>query len=511
MKTTIATLASLLLCVIVEARAEIQLDPIYESHMVLQRGRAVPISGSVTGSGAVEVSFGDQKVSAKVKGKRWKAVLPPMEACAEGKNLVVTQGKDKVEIEDVLVGEVWIASGQSNMLFRLDQTRDKAALDQPAIPEFRFYHAEPKVHTSPGVYNDELLTRLKENRMYEGAWHVGGSGDCPRMSAVGWYFGRKLHELLGVPVAVVHASLGGSEMMAWMPPAVIKKKYKDCLGLHWLDSKYMSAWVRGRARQNIGKDLSAPHPYKPGYLFETGISPWRDFPVAGVIWYQGESDAEIQDQEQNKRLLTDLINGWRTELGQSELPFIQVQLPRIKDTTPLRAYWPEFRAVQAAVARELPKVYCVTTLDLGTTNADVHPPRKLEVGERLAATAAAQVYEKKDIPFSGPVATSVKQHGQALSVKFDYAKGLHSKDGKPIAGFELSSDGKKFVPATAEITNGDLLVRAEGMTKPKIVRYGWAVFMEPNLVNSDDLPATPFTLSLEGGRKKSVPARRTAD
>ena len=500
MKRLLSLLVASLLCT--AAHADLTADPIYQSHMVFQQGKPVPVCGACTSSAPVTVKFGDIEVKATVKGKKWKAVLPPMEADAEGKTLTITQGDENVQLDDVLVGEVWVASGQSNMLFRLDETRDSAALNQPAIPGFRFYHAEPQVHTNAGAYNDDLLTRLKENRMYEGAWHVGGSGDCPRMSAVGWYFGSKLHELLGVPVAVVHASLGGSEMMAWMPPAVVKKKYKECMSPRWLDSKYMSEWVRGRARQNIGKDLSAPHPYKPAYLFETGIRPWLNFPIAGVIWYQGESDAEIQDQEQNEGLLTNLIKGWRAEFKQAELPFIMVQLPRIKDASPLRAYWPEFREVQDRVSKLLPNVYDVTTVDLGTTNANVHPPRKLEVGERLAATAAACVYGKKDVPYTGPVAKRATARGNAVLLELEHAEGLKSADGKPIAHFERSADGKKFYSATAEIQDGKLILTAEGLHQtPKVVRYAWSTFLTPNLVNGDGLPTVPFTLRIDAKKK----------
>ena len=496
-------LSLLAVCLLGTAHAELTADPIYQSHMVLQRGKSVPVCGTCTSSAPITVKFGDAEVKATVKGKKWKAVLPPMEADAEGKTLTITQGDENVQLDDVLVGEVWFASGQSNMLFRLDETGDKAALGQPAIPGFRFYHAEPKVHTSPGTYNNDLLTRLKENRMYEGAWNVGGSGDCRRMSAVGWYFGRKLHELLDVPVAVVHASLGGSEMMAWMPPAVVKKKYKECMGPHWQDSKYMSNWVRGRIRQNLGKDLSAPHPYKPAYLFETGVHPWLNFPMAGVIWYQGESDAEIQDQEQNEGLLTNLIKGWRTEFKQAELPFIMVQLPRIKDASPLRAYWPEFREVQDRVSKLLPRVYDVTTVDLGTTDSNVHPQRKLEVGERLASTAAACVYGKKDVPYTGPVAKRATVRGNAVLLELEHADGLKSADGKPIAHFELSANGKEFFPAKAEIKEGKLLLTAEDLRQtPKVVRYAWSTFLTPNLVNEAGLPAVPFTLRLDGKKAK---------
>lgn len=481
------------------ASAELKLDPIYESHMVLQRGCKVPIQGTCTNSGTVEVSFGGQTVKAKVKGKKWRVNLEAMEADAEGKPLVVTQGKDKVELEDVVVGEVWLASGQSNMLWRLDQTGDREAINHAEIPGFRYYHAEPQVHTNAGAYNAELLQRLKENRMYEGAWHVSGPSGNNRMSAVGWYFGKKLHELLGVPVGVVHVSLGGSEMMAWMPTAVVKKKYKECMTQRWLESKFVSEWVRGRARQNVGQDLSAPHPYKPAYLFETGIRPWCRFPFAGIIWYQGESDAEIQDQQQNEGLLENLITGWRTELKKPNMPFIMVQLPRIKDDgTGIRAYWPEFRDVQDRVAKKLSNVYDVTTVDLGMTDTNVHPPRKLEVGDRLAATAAALVYGKSDVPYTGPVAKTATQSEGKVIVEFDHAEGLKSSDGKPIAHFELSADGKKYFPAKAEVKDGKLVLSADDLRQhPKWVRYAWATLLFPNLVNADGLPTVPFTMQVK--------------
>ena len=328
------------------AQAEITPDKIYADHMVLQQGARVPITGTCTGRGAVSVSFAGQTVQAQVRGNRWAATLEPMQASAESRTITITQGDDKMEIKDVLVGEVWIASGQSNMLWRLNQTRDTNTLNEPDNPLFRFYHSEPQVHTNAVAYGPREQEILKNNQMYSGSWSCNTRQSRQRMSAVGYYFGRELSKQLGTPVAVVHASLGGSEMMAWMPPAVLRAKYRECTTRRWLESRYMSAWVRGRARQNIGRDLNAPHPYKPAYLFETGIAPWVNFPVAGVIWYQGESDAEIQDMKQNYALLKDLITGWRTAFNNENLPFLQVQLPRINDRSTLRAYWPEFRTVQ---------------------------------------------------------------------------------------------------------------------------------------------------------------------
>lgn len=481
------------------ANAAAVFDSIYGAHMVLPQGREVPVTGTTdTPSKPIEISFGAAKVKAVIEGKTWKAMLPAMRASAEGKALTAEQGGVKTTLDDVLVGEVWLASGQSNMLFRLNQSAGGAeAIAQSANPLLRIYHAEPQVHTSPPPYGEKEKTLLKEGKMFAGSWAVSGPQSTPRMSAVGYYFGQKLQKELGVPVGVIHTSLGGSEMMAWLTPAMLKKKeYKVCATSRWLESPFMSSWVRGRARRNIGSDVNAPHPYKPCYLYETGIARWTGFPISGVIWYQGESDAEVQSMPQNKKLLTDLITSWREAFNVPELPFAMVQLPRINDKTPLRAYWPEFRQIQAETAAELPGVYNVVTLDLGSTNSNVHPPRKVEVGERLADSVAANVYGKK-IPFSGPVFEKAKVKGASVLLGMKHAQGLTTTDGAAPVGFEVAGRDGQFVPAEAQIKGSNIVVRAKEVAKPAMVRYGWFTYMEPNLVNSAKLPAAPFTVDLK--------------
>lgn len=474
------------------AAAEITTDSIYADHMVLQQGRSIPISGNCDSADKVTINFNGLEVEGTVSNGRWQATLPPMTANAQGQTLTVKQGNDTVVLKDVLIGEVWLASGQSNMLWRLNQTGDTNSLREPATTTFRFYHSQPQVHTNPGAYREREKNLLNSNNMYKGGWYCNTPQTRASMSAVGYYFGRELQNHLGVPVAVIHASLGGSEMMAWMPPATLDAKYPECNTEKWLESKYMSAWVRGRARQNIGKDLTAPHPYKPAYLYRTGIAPWSNFPVAGVIWYQGESDAEIQDMEQNYKLLSDLIAGWRSELGNATLPFLQVELPRINDRSALRAYWPEFRTVQRRAANEIPGVYALTTIDLGSRNSDVHPPRKLEVGTRLADLAAAAVYGK-NVQASGPEVCTVEPQGDSIRLHYKYAEGMKTTNGAAPVGFEISTDGKTYHAATARIDGNSIVLTAPGVKAPLYARYAWLTYIEPNLVNSAGLPAVPYS------------------
>ncbi len=470
----------------------LELDACYGDHMVLQRGVPVVISGTAENNKPVRVEFGGQVAEAKVKGKKWEVKLEPMEANAQGQELVVTQGGERVSVADVVVGEVWIASGQSNMLWRVNQTPgNRDTIAQAGNNMLRFYHSEPQVHTNNAVYTEQLMTRLKEGRMYEGKWAVSAPESVPRMSAVGYYFGRKLQEMLGVPVGIIHCALGGSEMLAWIPEEVVKKKYRDCLGDGWLESKYISAWVRGRARKNMGADPKAPHPYKPAYLFESGLSQWTQYPVAGAIWYQGESDAELQSMKQNTKLLKDLIESWRVAFGNPRMPFLMVQLPRINDATPLRAYWPEFRTVQHRVASKMPGVDYVATVDLGSTNSDVHPPRKVEVGERLAALAAAKVYQQ-DVAYTGPVVEKCEPKGGEIRVAFAAAEGLTTTDGQAPRHFEVAGNNGKYHPATARIEGNTVVLSSEKVKSPVQVRYAWATYLTPNLVNAAGLPAVPY-------------------
>ncbi len=466
---------------------------IFGDGMVLQRGREIVVRGTTDKPGeAVTVSFNGQKVKAEVKGKTWQATLKPMEANAAGQELTATQKSGSATIQNVVVGEVWIASGQSNMLWRLNQTPDRQqAIAASANEHFRFYHSQPQLHTFPPRYTPAQIQQVKDKKMYVGSWAVSSPASSGNMSAVGYYFGQNLQKGLGVPVGIIHASLGGSNMLAWIPRDTVSKEYPDCQGNNWVKSKYASEWVRGRAQQNVGPGGDfALHPFAPSYLYETGLQKWEDFPVAGAIWYQGESDAEIQDMEQNKKLLKDIITSWRRRMNNPDMPFIMVQLPRINDKTPLRAYWPEFRQVQAEVARELPGVSCVVTLDLGSTNNDVHPPRKVEVGERLAATALNVVYGK-DVAASGPKIIGFTEKNGKVKVRFKYAKGLKTTNGAAPVGFELAGADKKFVPATAEIQGETVVLSAPGLKRAIYLRYGWAVFMEPNLVNEAGLPAVP--------------------
>ena len=207
------------------------------------------------------------------------------------------------------------------------------------------------------------------------------------LSAIAWWTAKALHLQQAIPIGVVENAVGGSGTEAWLPREVLEAhaEYADLLGEGWLECPHLSPWARGRARLNLGTHLGAMHPFRPAFLFESGLRPWAGFPFAGVLWYQGETNAELADARWNEGLLENLVSGWRAALKQPQLAFFMVQLPRIGGHDPLRAHWPEYRDVQARVAKRVPGVHLVVTQDLGWDSPDVHPPDKLPVAQRLAA------------------------------------------------------------------------------------------------------------------------------
>lgn len=490
-----------------------QFDRIFGSHMVLPHGKNVPVSGTADPGREVIVSFGNAtlKTKADARGK-WSVTLPAMKPSAKGQTLTATQNGDAATLDDILVGEVWLASGQSNMLFRLNQTSTaREDIGASGDNQLRLLNNVPQSHTNNAPYSDKDFNSVTTDNFYKGQWTVSAPSTSGPMTAVGYYFGKKLREGLDMPVGIIHSSLGGSEIAAWIPQKVIdsNNKFKSLRGNDWMESPFISDWVKGRAKRNISPRLnqgSPDHPYKPAFLYESGIAWITDMPVTGVLWYQGESDAEIIDNDQNGLLLKTMITSWRKDFRNPEMPFIMIQLPRINDPSKTRAGWPEFREMQDTVAKTLPQVYSVNTIDLGSTNSDVHPPLKRPVGERAGNTALNKVYGKK-VPCEGPSFKAFKPSGSFILIQLEHAKGLATTDGSAPAQFEIAGTDGVYHPATAEITNrkGNTAVirlSSPDVKSPKRARYCWNRFVTPNLVNGDQLPARPFRTEIPSSSKK---------
>jgi len=360
--------------------------------MVIPFGKPVPVWGTGDAGSEVRVSFdGTTRTTRCGNDGAWKIMLPALKPSAQGHELALTDGKTRLALKDVLVGEVWLFSGQSNMDFPLSKAiggkeEAKAAGGYPSIRLFNLTGAP----TGNSPYTPADFARLNVRDHFKGQWAVASESSASGISAVAWWTAKAIHQRKGIPVGVVENAVGGSGAEAWLPREVLESRqdYHGLLGDGWLDHPKVGAWARGRARQNLGTRLDAMHPFRPGFLFESGVRAWCGFPFAGVAWYQGETNAEIPDDAWNERMITDLITGWRTAMGSKDLPFHMVQLPRIGGNDPIRAHWPEFREVQARVAKRVPGVRMIVTRDLGWDSPDVHPPDKKPVAERLARSIA---------------------------------------------------------------------------------------------------------------------------
>jgi sialate O-acetylesterase len=360
----------------------------FGDHMVLPHGVRCPVWGRAEAGAAVEVRFGNhlERTRCGADGV-WRVVLPAMPPAADARDLTVIFGDRRTVARDVLVGEVWLASGQSNMDFPLARAvGGKAEAAKAAeLPSVRLFNLTG-VPTDNREYGVAELGRLTAESHFGGVWQVASAESAGAVSAIAWWTGKAIHLQRKVPVGIVENAVGGSGAEAWLPREVLgsRAEYSGLLDDGWLDSGKIGAWARGRARRNLGSNTAAMHPFRPGFLFESGVSWWRGFPFAGVLWYQGETNAEVPDDAWNQRLIEDLVIGWRAGLDRRDLPFFMVQLPRIGGADPLRRFWPEFRAVQARAANRLSRVRLIVTEDLGWDSPDVHPPDKLPVARRLA-------------------------------------------------------------------------------------------------------------------------------
>jgi sialate O-acetylesterase len=436
------------------AWAEIAPYGLFTDNAVLQRDVKLPIWGTSTASEKVTVSFAGQEVSAQPADGRWQVELAPLPARSEPATLVITQGDTKVERKNILVGDVWVCGGQSNMEWPLIKTAGAAeAIAGSGNDKLRLF-------TVPRTGAPEPKTNV------DGSWSVSSPETTPGFSAVGYYFGRDLQQSLGVPVGLISSNIGGTTAERWTSKEVL-------------------------AGSDVLKDMSAPQGKTD--LWNAMIAPLTKFPICGAIWYQGEGNAGRAWQY--RTLLPAMIKCWRDAWGQTDFPFLVVQLapfgnnqPVTKD--PVESAWAELREAQLFTSQSVPRVGLAVITDLGDEK-DIHPPRKREVGERLAQAAKAIAFSQ-NLVYSGPVYEKQTIDGDKIILNFKHVgSGLVAKDGD-LQGFTIAGEDKKFVNANARIEGDTVVVSSDKVPNPVAVRYGWSNFPVVNLWNKDGLPASPF-------------------
>ena len=378
-----------LVCLLANPASALEFARPFGDFMVLPHDQPIPVWGNGDPGSEIHIHFAGDTTSTRCDSEgRWRVTLTEKKPSNKGDELKLTSGNQELILHDILVGEIWLCSGQSNMDFPLARATGGLADAASAgeFPAIRLFDRSG-APTDARPYDEAVLARLNVRKHFVGKWSVASARSAASISAVAWWTAKAIHLKKRIPIGVVENAVGGSGAEAWLPLESLNSRteYQALLGDGWLDHPKIGSWARERAKLNLASHPSAMHPFKPGFLFESGVRDWASFPFAGVLWYQGETNAEIADDTWNERLIEDLVSGWRAALKQKDLPFYMIQLPRIGGGDPLRAHWPEFRAVQERAARKLPGVQLIVTQDLGWDSPDVHPPDKRPVAERLAA------------------------------------------------------------------------------------------------------------------------------
>jgi sialate O-acetylesterase len=478
-----AALAILGLTCTFSLHAELKVAAIFGDNMVLQQQQPVPIWGWSDPGATVTVSFGGQTKStqAGIHGK-WLVKLGKLTASPAPQSMMIQSG-ETITFTNILVGEVWLASGQSNMEKPIGRQpgqkptfNAEEELAAANYPQIRIFLVEKKMSAAP----------LADLEAFKG-WQECSSNalNSTSFSAAAYFFGREIYTNLNVPVGLVESTWGGTRIEPWTPPAGFKE--------------VASQSALAQTKLNDGKLSNT----RPMAIYNAMIAPLAGFAMHGALWYQGESNLMGTNEDNDYRMYYDkmraLVSGWREIWGEGNFPFYFVQIAPFKyyggkihrAITPEME--PEFWALQEQAAKEIKNSGMVVTLDLVNNLDDIHPRDKLNVGHRLALLARNKTYGEKEVVCSGPTFRKMKISGNKAVLRFDHADGgLASKDGQTLTWFAIAGKDGQFFPADAKIVGDTVEVSNPKIEKPAAVRFAWAETAQPNFFNGAGLPAEPF-------------------
>jgi sialate O-acetylesterase len=486
------------------AGAEVKPHGLFTDGAVLQQGMKVPVWGTASDGEKVTVSFRDQKVSTTAQGGQWMAWLKPLKA--GGPDTLKISGQNTVEVKNVLVGEVYICSGQSNMEFGLASAANGpeavAASKDPML----------RLNIIPKATSETPLHEVNS------PWKESGPDTSGGFSAVGYFFGRDLRRALKVPVGLIESNWGGTVAEAWTSNPTLEGNpeleslvtsyraakrnypfalmtYNQALAQYQKDVETAKAEGKDPPKPPVapGDPANPGNPNRPSVLYNAMIVPLQPYAIRGVIWYQGESNAGRAYQYQT--LFPAMIRDWRSAWGQGDFAFLFVQLAPFMQIQeePGESAWAELREAQRLTTLTVPKTGMAVITDVGEEK-DIHPRKKEPVGSRLALAARA-LANGSDIEYSGPTFDTLRIDGSRAIVRFKHVGGgltaRDAKDGK-ISGFTIAGADRKWHAADAVIEGNRVIVSSPQVQRPVAVRYGWANYPVVNLWNKDGLPASPF-------------------
>ena len=438
-------------------RGSMKAHGLIADNMVIQEGMRSPVWGTAEPGEEVRVTIAGQSASSRAdKTGEWRVELGPMKA--GGPHEMTIAGKQTLRIRNVMVGEVWVCSGQSNMGMVVSQSMNaEEEVAKADHPEIRLFNVPYRLSEEP-------------EKDVSGEWQVCSPKTAGEFSATAYFFGRFLHRELKRPVGLIVSAVGATPAESWTEIGALGRATADPME---------------RCRREA-RDIA-----RPAGLWNGMVAPLVGYGIRGVIWYQGESNVDAG--REYRKVFPALIESWRKEWGQGDFPFLAVSLanwsPRLD--YPSESGWAEVREAQWMTTERLPNCGLAVTIDIGDEKTE-HPTKKQEVGRRLGLAALAKAYGK-DVVYSGPMYRSMKIEGDRVRVRFKHVDGgLVTKPAGPVKGFAIAGADREFVYAEAKIQGESVVVWSKGVSEPVAVRYGWATNPECNLFNGEGLPAAPF-------------------
>ncbi len=483
------------------ASAEVRLPAIISDNMVLQAGGRVYLWGWADPNEEVKVSVSWRKVDWTIQADNAGKWIFQMNTPEVGGPYEITfKGKNTVTVKNILAGQVWVCSGQSNMQMALrDAANAQQEIAAADYPQIRLFTIERKVAEKP----QEDCT---------GKWVACSPETAGNFSAVGYFFGRELHKELTQPMGLIHTSWGGTPAEAWTSPVALQenpslepilKRYKAALAVYpkaivkyredlakWEEANQQAKAEGKRPPARPGAPLGPDNPNSPSGLYNAMIAPLTSYTIRGAIWYQGESNAGRAYQYRD--LFPTMIKSWWNAWNQEEFPFLFVQLANFMavKNEPGDSTWAELREAQS-MTLELPNTGQAVIIDIGDAT-NIHPTNKQDVGKRLALWALAKNYDRR-LVYSGPLYKSMQRKDNQIVLTFDHVGGgLVAQGGEPLKGFSVAGADHKFVWADAKIEGDKIVVSSDQIPNPVAVRYAWADNPVCNLYNQESLPASPF-------------------
>jgi sialate O-acetylesterase len=483
----------------------IKIAGMFSNNMVLQQGKPVPVWGTSDPENRIVVRFmGIDYVAVAAKDGRWQVTIPPMTANFIPETMEISNSEERVTFENILIGEVWLCSGQSNMEFSLHEDEESHAVIESAdCPHIRLYMVPRR---AAGFPQDDIG---RSRHIFDGHWEVCQPVVAQFFSAVGYYFGLELFKKLNVPIGLINASIGCTGIETWTSSDAFDNNpllHEHSLAINNAHEEYkrelssclpaIEQWISTAANHNLFAHIPE-HPLahwrKETGMYNGMIAPLAPYAFCGVIWYQGESNCHdgIGYAEKMKAL----VSGWRNKWGGDFFPFYQVQIAPCDDygTEACPGELPELWLGQYKASEEIKNCSMVSTIDLGDIQ-NIHVKRKYPVGYRLAMLALAEAYGHEGLEYKSPSFQNLMLESDKIRIYFkDVGKGgLCSKDGKPLSWFDIEGRNREYSRANAIIEGSTVVIWAPNVKSPKVVRFAWNKLATPNLSGKNGLPVLPF-------------------